>query len=132
LTREAGGALAISVEPGRPAAAGERLTLLPPGPYLLDLRIARASDSPPAELTLDLACKGGAGETVLNRFSTEPNPAPATVSMGFDLPATCEAQHWSIGATSRSIEAPATVIISGMDLSRTQPDEGQPVGPKAL
>jgi len=118
LTRDASGALAVSADPGRRATFAERLTLLPSGAYAFELHLAPVSGTAAAELSVNLACKGSGGETVVARFTSSPAEAASVWRGRFAIDAACPAQHWSILAGSPSLRSPAALLITSMELAR--------------
>jgi hypothetical protein len=80
----------IDADPAAPAVALERVTLLPPGAYILEQQIGRSDTQQPVHLEWQLAC-GMRSPPILQKMAPV-----AGYRLRVDIPEGCPAQHWRL------------------------------------
>jgi hypothetical protein len=103
--------IAIDAYPGVPAVALERITLLPPGSYVLEQQVGQNDAEQPVSLEWRLAC-GDAAAPILRQ------PVPvAAYRLRVEIPRDCPAQRWQLRVQVGDVPTGARLEVARLRLT---------------
>lgn len=107
------GALHVELAPSAVTPIMTRVTLLPPGRYVLDQKLAGGDSSSSILVQWHMRCSSQSGQPVVARGQSEPRIDGRILRSAVDIPPGCDAQTWTWKAL-----ADESQVSAGFELSR--------------
>lgn len=102
----------VEVAAERSGVVAERTTLLWPGNYRLSVQLDAPTSGPPAQVTWQVICLGGASGKKVMEWSPAPRAGSVSWDVAFAVPGDCPAQQWRIMAVAAASQMPSRISLA--------------------